>query len=101
MPLLSALAMTFQVTEFDVLIMGLILMGIIVLYYFVTLHRVFEAAFGAIVGMGIYILLMVLLVGNQLLGTDGSLFPFGFSVFLVSIAVYLVFILAILFPIHG
>lgn len=76
MPLLSALAMTFQVTEFDVLIMGLILMGIIVLYYFVTLHRVFEAAFGAIVGMGIYILLMVLLVGNQLLGTDGSLFPF-------------------------
>lgn len=27
--------------------------------------------------------------------------PFGFSVFIVSIAVYLVFILAILFPLHG
>lgn len=72
-----------------------------ILYYFVTLHRIFEAAFGAIVGMGIYILLMVLLVGNPPLGTTGALFPFGFSVFLVSIAVYLVFILAILFPLHG
>ena len=81
--------------------MGLILIGVIVLYYFVTLHRIFEAAFGAIIGMGIYILLVVLLIGNPPLGTEWALFPFGFSVFLVSIAVYLVFILAILFPIHG
>lgn len=70
MPLLSALAMTFQVTEFDVLVMGLILIGVIVLYYFVTLHRIFEAAFGAIIGMGIYILLVVLLIGNPPLGTE-------------------------------
>jgi len=45
MPILTALAMTFQVTEFDVLIMGSILIGVLLLYYFVTLHRVFEAAF--------------------------------------------------------
>lgn len=101
MPILTALAMTFQVTEFDILILWGILFAIMILYYFVTLHRIFEAAFGAIVGMGIYILLMVLLVGNPPLGTTGTLFPFGFSVFLVSIAVYLVFILAVLFPLHG
>lgn len=71
MPLLTALATTFQVTEFDILIFGLMLIGVIALYYFVTLHRIFEAAFGAIIGMGIYILLMVLLIGNQPLGTTG------------------------------
>ena len=100
MPLLSALATTFQVTEFDVLILWIMLIGVMVLYYFITLHRIFEAAFGAIIGMGIYILLVVLLIGNPSLGTEWILFPFGFSVFLVSIAVYLVFILAILFPIR-
>ncbi len=101
MPILTALAMTFQVTEFDILLMGLFLVWIILLYYFVTLHRIFEAAFWAIVGMGIYILLMVLLVGNPPLGTTGGLFPFWFSAFLIAISVYLVFILAVLFPIHG
>lgn len=101
MPILTALAMTFQVTEFDILVFWFMWIGIIALYYLVTLHRIFEAVFGAIVWMGIYILLVVLLVWDQQLGTDGTLFPFWFSVFLVSIAVYLVYILAVLFPLHG
>ena len=67
MPLLTALAMTFQVTEFDILVLGGIFLAVILLYYFVTLHLIFEAAFGAIVGMGIYLLLMVLLIGNPAL----------------------------------
>jgi len=43
----------------------------------------------------------VLLLGNAPLGSQGGLFPFGFSVFVISIAIYLIFILAILFPLHG
>lgn len=70
MPFLTALAMTFQVTEFDIIVLGGIFLAVILLYYFVTLHHIFEAAFGAIVGMGIYILLMVLLVGSPGLGTE-------------------------------
>lgn len=53
------------------------------------------------IGLGIYILLSVLLLGNGPMGTSGGLFPFGFSVVIISIAVYAVFILAILFPLHG
>jgi hypothetical protein len=97
----QALADTFQVTEFDALLWLAILIATGILYYFVTLHSIFEAAFGAIIGLGIYVLLSVLLLGNEPMGTTGGLFPFGFSVFLISIAVYLVFILAILFPLHG
>lgn len=47
-----------------------------------------------------YVLLSVLLIGNDPLGTSGGLLPFGLSVFIVSILVYLVLILAILFPIY-
>lgn len=49
MPILTALAMTFQVTEFDIVILGLILFGVLILYYFVTLQKVYEAIFGVIV----------------------------------------------------
>ncbi len=79
----------------------LIVLVTIIFYYSMTLHSIFEAAFWAIVGLWIYILLSVLLLGNQTLGSEGWLFPFEFSVIIISIAVYLVFILAILFPLHG
>ncbi len=101
MGILSSLAATFGVTEFDVAIIGIIVLASMVLYYFISLHRIFEAAFGAIIGLGIYVLLSVLLIGNPPLGTEWGLFPLWFSVFFVSISVYLVFILAILFPLHG
>ncbi len=101
MEFIQALADTFQVTPFDVMLALCILFVSIIFYYFLTLHNVFEAAFGAIVGLGVYILLSVLLLGNQTLWSEGWLFPFGFSVIIISIAVYLVFILAILFPLHG
>jgi hypothetical protein len=101
MPFLDALAQTFQVTPFDAGLLVFALLAILLLYYFVSLHQIFEAAFGAIIGLGIYILLSVILLGNPTLSTEGGLFPLGFSVFLVSIAVYLVFILAVLFPLHG
>ena len=79
----------------------MIILGTLALYYFIPINKVFEAAFGATLGIGIYILLSVLLLGNPPLGTEGGIFPFGFAVFIISLAVYLVFILAILFPIHG
>ncbi len=101
MGILSSLAATFWVTEFDVAIIGFIILASMVLYYFISLHRIFEAAFGAIIGLGIYVLLSVLLIGNPPLWTEWGLFPLGFSVFLVSISVYLIFALAILFPLHG
>lgn len=101
MEFLDALAQTFSVTRFDAGLAILILLLAMLAYYFLSLHQVFEAAFGAMVGLGIYILLSVLLLGNAPLGSSWWLFPFGFSVFIVSIAIYLVFILAILFPIHG
>lgn len=101
MGILSSLAATFGVTEFDVFIIGAIVLASMILYYFISLHRIFEAAFGAIIGLGIYVLLSVLLIGNPLLWTEWWLFPLGFSVFLVSISVYLIFALAILFPLHG
>jgi hypothetical protein len=101
MGFISALAETFQMTQFDVVLMGLIFFLTAIFYYTLPLHRIFEAAFGAIVGIGIYIVLSVVLLGNPILGADGGIFPTGFSVFLVSISVYLVFVLALLFPIHG
>lgn len=97
----SALAQTFQVTEFDVLVALGIIGAALLMYYFYKIHTLFEIAFGAVSGLSIYILLSVLLLGNGPLWTEGGLFPFGFSVFVVSVAVYLVFLLAILFPLHG
>lgn len=64
---LASIAATFQVTEFDVGLLGLFAFGTLVLYYYISLHRIFEAAFGAIIGLGIYVLLSVLLLGNPLL----------------------------------
>ncbi len=101
MPIFASLAETFQVTQFDIVVGMTILISSMILYYFISLHRIFEAAFGAIIGLGIYVLLSVLLIGNPPLGTEWWLFPLGFSVFLVSISVYLIFALAILFPLHG
>lgn len=101
MPIFASLAETFQVTQFDIGIGMIILIASMILYYFISLHRIFEAAFGAIIGLGIYVLLSVLLIGNPPLGTEWWLFPLGFSVFLVSISVYLIFVLAVLFPLHG
>jgi len=101
MEFLDALAQTFSVTRFDAGLGILILLLALLAYYFLTLHQVFEAAFGAMVGLGIYILLSVLLLGNGPIGSSGWLFPFGFSVFVVSIAIYLVYVLAVLFPLHG
>jgi hypothetical protein len=101
MEIFSAFAQTFQVTEFDILFFFVIFFATLIMYYFWTLHTIYEIAFGAIVGLGIYILLSVLLLGNGPMGTSGGLFPFPFSVLIVSIAVYAVFILAILFPLHG
>ncbi|GAB0174985.1 MAG: hypothetical protein HHAS10_08640 [Candidatus Altimarinota bacterium] len=99
--MIEALAQTFQVSPFDVMLGGGILILSGILYYTISLHRLFEAAFGAIIGIGVYILLSVLLIGDPHLGSEGGIFPLGFSVFLVSISVYLVFILAIIFPLHG
>lgn len=70
MGILTSLAATFGVTEFDIAIMGIIVLASMVLYYFISLHRIFEAAFGAIIGLGIYVLLSVLLIGNPPLGTE-------------------------------
>jgi hypothetical protein len=70
MEILSSLATSFSVTELDIVILGIIIIGSMVLYYFISLHRIFEAAFGAIIGLGIYVLLSVLLIGNPLLGSE-------------------------------
>ncbi len=70
-------------------------------YYFISLHTLYEIAFGAIVGLGVYVLLAVLLIANPTLGTTGGLLPFGLSVFIISIVVYGVILLAIFFPMHG
>jgi hypothetical protein len=70
MEILSSLATSFSVTELDIVILGIIIIGSMILYYFISLHRIFEAAFGAIIGLGIYVLLSVLLIGNPLLGSE-------------------------------
>jgi hypothetical protein len=101
MGFIASLAETFQMTEFDIVLLGMMFLLSAIFYYALPLHRMFEAAFGAMVWVGIYVLLSVVLLGNAPMGTTGGLFPTGFSVFLVSISVYLVFALALLFPVHG
>lgn len=101
MNLIVAIANSFSVTPFDVMFFLLAFIGVFVLYYFVPLRRLYEVAFGGIVGLGVYILLYVLLLENSALGTIGGLLPFGMSVFIVSVAVYLVLILPIVFPLQG
>ena len=49
MDIVSSLAATFQVSEFDVLFFGGIILLSIVFYYFLTFHQILEAAFGAMV----------------------------------------------------
>lgn len=71
MEFIQAIADTFAVTPFDAGLGLFILLLSVIFYYFLTLHNVFEAAFGAMVGLGIYILLSVLLLGNQTLGSEG------------------------------
>lgn len=100
MQLLLALANIFHVTVFDVLFFWLSFIGVFALYYFIPLRRIYEVGFGAIIGLWVYIVLAVLLLANAPLWTAGGLLPFGFSVFIISILVYLVWILAILFPLH-
>ncbi len=101
MSFITALAATFQVTEFDVLFfMGIFIISA-VFYNSLTLHNIFEAAFWAIVGLGIYVLLSVLLLGNASFGSEPWVFPAQFAVIIVSIVIYFIFLLAILFPMHG
>ncbi len=101
MQLIIALANTFRATPFDVFFFLGAFLVVFLLYYFVPLRRLFEVGFGAIVGLGVYILLSVLLLKNADLWTAGGMLPFGMSVFIISVAVYLVFILAVIFPMHG
>lgn len=101
MGLVAAFAQTFQVSEFDIIFFGFSFFATLIMYYYWTLHTLYEIAFGAIVWLGIYILLSVLLLGNGPMGTTGGLFPFPFAVLIISIAVYAVFILAVLFPLQG
>lgn len=100
MQILLALAQTFRVTPFDVLffIAGFFL--VFGAFYFIPLRTLYEIAFGGIVGLGVYILLSILLIGNAPLGTQGGLLPFGFSVFIISAVVYLVLLLPIVFPLQ-
>lgn len=101
MQLIIALANTFRATPFDVFFFLGAFLVVFLLYYFVPLRRLFEVGFGAIVGLGVYVLLSVLLLKNADLWTAGGMLPFGMSVFIISVAVYLVFILAVIFPMHG
>lgn len=100
MKLINALATAFQATPFDVFYFFIASVVVFLLFYFIPLRKVYEVAFGAIVGLGIYVLLRVLLLENSALWTAGWLLPFNFSVFLISISVYFVIILAILFPLN-
>lgn len=101
MQIINSLANAFRVSPFDIVFFFLMFVGIFALYYFISLRKIYSVAFGAIVGIGIFILLKVLLLSNPSMGTSGGLLPFGFSVFIVSVAVYFVFILAIIFPMNG
>lgn len=100
MKLINALATAFQATPFDVFYFFIASVVVFLLFYFIPLRKIYEVAFGAIVGLGIYVLLRVLLLENSTLWTAGWLLPFNLSVFLVSIAVYFVIILAIIFPLN-
>jgi len=101
MQLIQAFATTFEITPFDVMVLLVFLIFVFVMYYFQPLRTLYEIAFGGMVGLGIYVLLSVLLIGNTPLGTSGGLLPFGISAVIVSVMVYLVLILAIVFPLHG
>jgi hypothetical protein len=71
MTFITSLAATFQVTEFDILFFGILGILSVISYYFLSLHQVFESAFGGMVGLGIYVLLSVLLIGNASIGSNG------------------------------
>lgn len=100
MKFINSLAAAFQATPFDVLYYLVAIVTVFALFYFVPLRKVYEVAFGAVVGLGIYILLRALLFENSSLWTTGWLLPFWVSVFIISIAIYFVIILAILFPLN-
>lgn len=100
MQFIDSLAKAFRVTPFDIIFFFLAFAGVFILFYFVSLRKIYEVAFGAVVWLWVYILLKVLLLWNEPMWTSGGLLPFGLSVFIISIAVYFVLILAIIFPLH-
>lgn len=69
MQLITALAQTFQVTVFDIFFYLGTFFAIMTMYFLVSLRRIYEIAFGAIVGIGVYIALAVLLLTNVTLNT--------------------------------
>ncbi len=101
MNFIDGLALSFWVTSFDVII-GILFLGITGAFFqFWQMRQIFEAAFWAITWMAIYLVLSVLLLGNIDFNTTWDILPIGFALFIINISIYLVFILAIIFPIHG
>ena len=45
MSLLQALAVTFHVTQFDIIFFMILITIMMTMYYFLSIHRIYEAAF--------------------------------------------------------
>lgn len=98
--LILTAATALSVTPIDVYVIaaGLVLW---IVFLALGLQKTYEAYFGLIVGLAIYLMLTVLLSPAYQTPETAKIFSPGFSKFLIGSSTYLIFILFLLTPISG
>lgn len=98
--LILTAATALSVTPIDIYVLaaGLVLW---ILFLALGLQKTYEAYFGLIVGLAIYLMLTVLLSPAYQTPETAKIFSPGFSKFLIGSSTYLIFILFLLTPISG
>lgn len=98
--IIQTIATTLTVMPIDVYILGVVLILWIV-FLVLGLQKTYEAYFGLIVGLAIYLMLTVLLSPIYQTPDTTKIFSPKISQFLIGSSVYLMFILFLLTPISG
>ena len=98
--LIQTIATTLSVTPIDVYVLGGVLV-LWIMFLILGIQKTYEAYFGLIVGLAIYLMLTVLLSPTYQTPETTKIFSPQISQFLIGTSTYLMFILFILTPISG
>lgn len=98
--IIQTIATTLTVMPIDVYILGVVLI-LWIIFVVLGLQKTYEAYFGLIVGLAIYLMLTVLLSPIYQTPDTTKIFSPKTSQFLIGSSVYLMFILFLLTPISG
>lgn len=98
--IIQTLATTLTVTPIDVYVLGAVLI-LWIIFLILGIQKTYEAYFGLIVGLAVYLMLTVLLSPVYQTPETTKIFSPQISQFLIGSSAYLMFILFLLTPISG